>query len=237
MKNENLIELHHIRKQYHLGKIQLDALNIEKLTIQHGEYVAILGPSGSGKSTLMNILGCLDTPNSGKYIFNGKEVSQLKRNELARIRNQQIGFIFQSFNLLEYSSAQDNVVLPLLYRGIRPLERNRRAKELLERVGLGNRLDHKPNELSGGQCQRVAIARALVNNPSLILADEPTGNLDSRSGEQIIHLFEECVSEGKTIIIVTHDLALAKRARRIIQILDGRIESDTAHVVRGEVVS
>lgn len=237
MKNENLIELHHIRKQYYLGKNQLDALNIEKLIIQEGEYVAILGPSGSGKSTLMNILGCLDTPNSGKYLFKGKEVSQLKRNELAKVRNQQIGFIFQSFNLLEYATAEENVVLPLVYRGMQAKERNRLARELLERVGLGNRLEHKPNELSGGQCQRVAIARALVNNPSLILADEPTGNLDSRSGDQIIHLFEECVNEGKTIIIVTHDLALAKRARRVIRILDGCIENDTASTQQFRVIS
>lgn len=225
--NNNLIELNNIRKVYTLGKVQLDALNIAELNIKQGEYVAILGPSGSGKSTLMNILGCLDTPSSGKYLLHGKEVSQLKRNELAKVRNQQIGFIFQSFNLLEYATAQENVVLPLIYRGIQSHERNQRASELLERVGLGNRLDHKPSELSGGQCQRVAIARALVNNPNLILADEPTGNLDSRSGEQIIHLFEECVSEGKTIIIVTHDLALAKRAQRIIRILDGRVESDS----------
>ena len=207
--------------------MQLDALNVDKLQIKQGEYVAILGPSGSGKSTLMNILGCLDTPNSGQYRLHGKEVSQLKRNELAKIRNQKIGFIFQSFNLLDYATARDNVALPLIYRGIRAEERYQRAQALLERVGLGDRIDHKPSELSGGQCQRVAIARALVNQPHLILADEPTGNLDSRSGEQIIHLFEECVDEGKTIIIVTHDLALAKRAKRIIRILDGRIESDT----------
>jgi putative ABC transport system ATP-binding protein len=204
----------------------LDALYIESLTIKKGEYVAILGPSGSGKSTLMNILGCLDTPSSGTYALNGKEVSQLKRNELAKIRNQQIGFIFQRFNLLEYATAQENVVLPLIYRGVAQLERNRLAADYLGRVGLSDRLHHKPNELSGGQCQRVAIARALVNNPNLILADEPTGNLDSRSGEQIIHLFEECVTQGKTIIIVTHDVALAKRASRIIKILDGRVESD-----------
>jgi putative ABC transport system ATP-binding protein len=227
MNNANLIELEQVRKHYTLGKVQLAALNIDKLQIQHGEYVAILGPSGSGKSTLMNILGCLDTPNVGKYLLQGKEVSQLKKNELAKIRNQEIGFIFQSFNLLEYATALDNVALPLVYRGITVAERNKRAKALLERVGLGDRLDHKPNELSGGQCQRVAIARALVNNPSLILADEPTGNLDSRSGEQIIHLFEECVHEGKTIIIVTHDLNLAKRAKRIIRILDGCVENDT----------
>lgn len=228
MNNANLIELDQIRKHYTLGKVQLDALNVEKLQIKQGEYVAILGPSGSGKSTLMNILGCLDTPTSGKYLLHGKEVSQLKRNELAKIRNQKIGFIFQSFNLLDYATARDNVVLPLIYRGMHLEERNKRAEALLDRVGLGNRLDHKPGELSGGQCQRVAIARALVNNPSLILADEPTGNLDSRSGEQIIQLFEECIHEGKTIIIVTHDLALAKRAKRIIRILDGRIENDTA---------
>lgn len=236
MNNENLIELDQVRKRYTLGKVQLDALSVEKLQIKQGEYVAILGPSGSGKSTLMNILGCLDTPNAGEYLLQGKAVSQLKKNELAKIRNQKIGFIFQSFNLLEYATALDNVALPLVYRGTPVEERNLRAKALLERVGLGDRLNHKPSELSGGQCQRVAIARALVNNPSLILADEPTGNLDSRSGEQIIHLFEESVHEGKTIIIVTHDLNLAKRAKRIIRILDGRIESDKSDNESDKVV-
>lgn len=226
MNNPHLIDINEVHKVYTLGKVELQALTISNLKIKHGEYVAILGPSGSGKSTLMNILGCLDSPSRGQYLLNGKDVSQLKRNELAKIRNQQIGFIFQSFNLLEYATARENVVLPLIYRGIHADERNQRAANLLARVGLEDRLDHKPNELSGGQRQRVAIARALVNNPSLILADEPTGNLDSRSGEQIIHLFEECVNEGKTIIIVTHDLALAKRAKRIIRILDGKIESD-----------
>lgn len=227
MTNNTLISLEDVKKVYTLGKVQLDALNINALNIKQGEYVAVLGPSGSGKSTLMNILGCLDTPSSGKYLLHGNEVSQLKRNELAKIRNQQIGFIFQRFNLLEYATAQENVVLPLIYRGVSTYERNRLAEDFLARVGLSDRLHHKPNELSGGQCQRVAIARALVNNPNLILADEPTGNLDSRSGEQIIHLFEKCVTEGKTIIIVTHDLALARRAQRIIKILDGRIESDS----------
>ena len=227
MNHNSLIELNAIRKCYTLGKVSLDVLNIDSLHIKQGEYVAILGPSGSGKSTLMNILGCLDVPNSGKYLLQGKEVSQLKRNELAKIRNQNIGFIFQGFHLLDYATARENVSLPLIYRGMPAQERQKKADAILNRVGLGSRLNHKLNELSGGQCQRVAIARALVNDPSLILADEPTGNLDSRSGEQIIHLFEECVDEGKTIIIVTHDLTLAKRAKRIIRILDGKIESDT----------
>lgn len=226
MHNEALITLENVNKTYELGKVQLNALTIPQLTIKQGEYVAILGPSGSGKSTLMNLLGCLDSPSAGKYYLHGKEVSQLHRNELAKIRNQEIGFIFQRFNLLEYATALENVMLPLIYKGVSSHERNNIAANYLSQVGLADRLHHKPNELSGGQCQRVAIARALVNNPSVILADEPTGNLDSRSGEQIIHLFEQCVSEGKTIIIVTHDLALAKRARRVIKILDGKIESD-----------
>jgi putative ABC transport system ATP-binding protein len=231
MNNESLIELNQIRKLYTLGKMQVEALNVSALTIKKGEYVAILGPSGSGKSTLMNMLGCLDTPTSGQYLLHGKKVNQLDRNELAKVRNQQIGFIFQSFNLLDYATALENVALPMIYRGIPQSEREMRATQLLEKVGLGNRLSHKPSELSGGQSQRVAIARALVMNPSLILADEPTGNLDSRSGEQVIQLFEECVSEGKTIIIVTHDLSLAKRAKRIIRILDGQIESDLPNMI------
>jgi len=224
--NDQLIELHEIRKEYTLGNLQLNALHINQLTIKTGEYVAVLGPSGSGKSTLMNILGCLDTPTSGKYTLHDKEVSLLKPNELAKVRNQEIGFIFQSFNLLEYASALENVALPLIYRKVPAPERKQRAAQLLEQVGLGDRLQHRPNELSGGQRQRVAIARALVTSPSLILADEPTGNLDSRSGEQIIQLFEQCVHEGKTIIIVTHDETLAKRAKRIIRIFDGQVISD-----------
>lgn len=227
MKNDNLIDLHHIRKIYTLGKIEVEAINISELHIKQGEYVAILGPSGSGKSTLMNILGCLDSPTAGEYLLQGQEVSKLGRNELAKIRNQQIGFIFQNFNLLEYATALENVALPLIYRGMGKDERDERAKKFLEKVGLGNRLFHHPSELSGGQSQRVAIARALVIHPTLILADEPTGNLDSRSGDQVIQLFEECVSKGKTIIIITHDLSLAKRAQRIIRIFDGQIESDT----------
>ncbi len=223
MKNENLIELNNIRKSYKIGKVEFDALQIDELTIRRGEYAAILGPSGSGKSTLMNILGCLDSPTAGQYILNGKKVSSLKRNELANVRNREVGFIFQSFNLLEYATAEENVALPLVYAGLSLEKRKARALQLLERVGLANRLHHRPSELSGGQSQRVAIARALVNHPNLILADEPTGNLDSRSGEQVIQLFEECVDEGKTIIIVTHDLNLAKRAKRIIRILDGKM--------------
>lgn len=226
MNNSNLIEMKDIRKNYTLGKVAVNALHIDELTIKSGEYVAILGPSGSGKSTLMNILGCLDTPTAGHYFLQNLAVSEMNRNELAKVRNQVIGFIFQSFNLLDYATALENVTLPLIYGGTHRLERQERATQLLKRVGLGDRLHHRPTELSGGQSQRVAIARALVMNPSLILADEPTGNLDRRSGEQVIQLFEQCVNEGKTIIIVTHDLSLAKRAGRIIRILDGKIESD-----------
>lgn len=226
MNKTHLIELQRVTKIYQLGELKFEALNISQLKIKKGEYVAILGPSGSGKSTLMNILGCLDNPTSGNYFFCDEEVSQLKRYQLARIRNQQIGFIFQSFNLLEYATALENVALPLIYAGIAARERLQRAENLLGKVGLHNRSKHRPNELSGGQSQRVAIARALVMNPTLILADEPTGNLDSRSGEQVIQLFEEMVDEGKTIIIVTHDLTLARRAKRVIKIFDGQIEDD-----------
>jgi putative ABC transport system ATP-binding protein len=232
MNNAHLIELQQVRKTYMMGKLPLTALHIEQLNIKQGEYIAILGPSGSGKSTLMNILGCLDTPTAGNYLFNGAEVSQLQRNQLAKIRNQQIGFIFQNFNLLEYATALENVALPLIYRGTPQAEREQRAAQLLEKVGLGHRLKHRPNELSGGQAQRVAIARALVGEPNLLLADEPTGNLDSRSGEQVMQIFADCVDEGKTIIIVTHDMTLAKHAQRIIRILDGKIESDEKVVKR-----
>lgn len=221
-----LIKLEDIHKTYLMGDITVNALRGIDLSIEVGEYVSILGPSGSGKSTLMNVLGCLDTPSDGRYHLNGKDVSHLSRNELAVIRNEQIGFIFQSFNLLESLNALDNVALPMVYRGVRQKLRKERAKKLLVDVGLGDRLHHKPNELSGGQRQRVAIARALVTDPSVILADEPTGNLDTESGEEVIALFETLCAEGKTVIIVTHDNELAERTPRILKIRDGLIESD-----------
>lgn len=206
-----------------MGNITVSALIDINLTINSGEFISILGPSGSGKSTLMNILGCLDAPTSGQYYLQGKDVSDLSRNKLATIRNQHIGFVFQSFNLLAYGNAMDNVALPLVFRGSPQKERIEKAKHLLELVGLGSRLDHKPNELSGGQKQRVAIARALVTDPDVILADEPTGNLDTQSGSEIINLFEDLVAKGKTIIIVTHDLDIANNTQRIIKVRDGSI--------------
>ncbi len=228
MKSSSLVSLSGIEKRYQMGDVTVKALRGIDLTIDAGEYVAILGPSGSGKSTLMNMLGCLDTPSEGTYLLNQKNVSQLNSNELAAIRNEQIGFIFQSFNLLESLDALDNVALPLVYRGVRQKDRKSRAQKVLEGVGLGDRLHHKPNELSGGQRQRVAIARALVTDPSVILADEPTGNLDTQSGEEVIKIFEELIAQGKTVIIVTHDNELAERTRRVLRIRDGLIESDTS---------
>lgn len=209
--NFSLIDCQAINKRYRMGSIDVDALRGIELQVRQGEYMAILGPSGSGKSTLMNILGCLDSPSSGRYLLNKHDVSDLSRNELAQIRNKEIGFVFQSFNLLAHASAVDNVALPLVYRGVATEERKQRAAQLLEQIGLGSRLHHLPNELSGGQRQRVAIARALVTDPNLILADEPTGNLDSQSGKEIIALFEALAAANKTIIIVTHDLKLAER--------------------------
>ncbi len=216
--------LNDVCKTYQMGDVLVKALDGINLTINPGEFVAILGPSGSGKSTLMNILGCLDTPSSGTYTMNDKDVSQLSRQELARVRNQEIGFIFQSFNLLDYASAKENVALPLIYRGTPKAERDAKAKQLLETVGLGDRVDHKPKELSGGQRQRVAIARALVGEPHMILADEPTGNLDSESGKAIMQMLKNLSEQGKTIIVVTHDLELAKQFSRVIHIKDGRAE-------------
>lgn len=223
MNDSPVIKLIDICKTYYTGKVSFSALKNINLEINHGEYAAILGPSGSGKSTLMQIIGCLLTPTSGDYILSGRNVSKLKRNELAKVRNNQIGFVFQSFNLLAQVSLIDNVALPLLYQGVSAGERYKRAKVLLEKLGLGKHLDHLPNELSGGQQQRVAIARALVNDPDVILADEPTGNLDSKSGQDVINLFEQFAAQGKTVILVTHDLTLAKRARRVIGIHDGEV--------------
>jgi putative ABC transport system ATP-binding protein len=223
-----LVELTNICKYYASGEMEVRALDGVDLTINQGEFLSILGPSGSGKSTLMNMLGCLDKPSDGDYLLAGQNVASLTANALAAIRNQKIGFVFQSFNLLEYATALDNVALPLVYGGIKVKERRQRAARLLEQVGLGDRLDHKPNQLSGGQKQRVAIARALVNDPQIILADEPTGALDSKSGAEIEALFNQLHEEGRTLIIVTHDNALAERTKRIITIKDGKVISDRA---------
>lgn len=225
----SLLELRQIGKQYRIGTEEINALKSIDLKIDKGEYVALMGPSGSGKSTLMNIIGCLDTPTHGQYILNGKEVSKMTENELAEIRNKEIGFIFQTFNLVPRSNALDNVALPLVYAGIRKGDRIARAKQKLTEVGLADRVTHKPNELSGGQRQRVAVARALVNNPSIILADEPTGNLDSKTSEEIMNLFREIHKQGNTIIVVTHEEEIAQHALRIVRIKDGMIESDQAN--------
>jgi putative ABC transport system ATP-binding protein len=221
-----LCELNKVKKVYSTGKISFPALNGIDLKIEVGEYSAIMGPSGSGKSTLLNILGFLDTPTEGKYYYQGKDVSNLDDKELARLRNKEVGFVFQNFNLLPRLTAFSNVELPLIYSGISGKERKRRVMAMLEKVGLKERAFHRPNELSGGEMQRVAIARALVNNPSLILADEPTGNLDTKSGNEIMKIFDQLAAEGRTIIIVTHDPNIAAHARRLIRIIDGLIIED-----------
>jgi putative ABC transport system ATP-binding protein len=222
----NIINIEHIAKIYQVGSEEVHALADVSLRIDKGEYVAIMGPSGSGKSTLMNILGCLDTPTKGVYNFKGISVSLMNDNELASIRNKEIGFVFQTFNLLPRSDALHNVELPLIYAGISSYERKERARAALDHVGLADRMTHKPNELSGGQRQRVAIARALVTNPSIILADEPTGNLDTKTGEDIMSLFSEISDQGNTIILVTHEEYIAEHAARIIRLRDGLIEKD-----------
>lgn len=222
----NIINIEHIAKIYQVGSEQVHALRDVSLQIDRNEYVAIMGPSGSGKSTLMNMLGCLDTPTSGIYDFKGVSVSEMTDNELARIRNKEIGFVFQTFNLLARSDAVHNVELPLIYAGVPSSERKDRAKQALIDVGLGDRMHHKPNELSGGQRQRVAIARALVTRPAIILADEPTGNLDSKTGEEIMALFHEIHEKGNTIILVTHEEYIAEHALRILRLKDGLIEKD-----------
>lgn len=225
--NEKIIEIKDIKKYYKVGTQVVKALRTVSIDIHKGEYVAIMGASGSGKSTLMNIIGCLDTPTSGQYILNGKDVSRLSDDRLAEIRNSDIGFVFQVFNLLPRNTALENVMLPLVYSGIRKTERKKRAEETLVDVGLEDRMDHRPNELSGGQRQRVAIARALVNSPALLLADEPTGNLDSKISEEIMKLFAEIHKKGNTLLMVTHEEDIAKHAHRIIRLKDGEVESDT----------
>lgn len=222
----NIINIEHIAKVYQVGSEEVRALSDVSIKLDKNEYVAIMGPSGSGKSTLMNMLGCLDTPTSGIYDFKGVSVSEMTDNELARIRNKEIGFVFQTFNLLARSDAIHNVELPLIYAGVSKSERRERAKQTLIDVGLEDRMHHKPNELSGGQRQRVAIARALVSNPAIILADEPTGNLDSKTGEEIMGLFHQIHEKGNTIILVTHEEYIAEHALRIIRLKDGLIEND-----------
>jgi putative ABC transport system ATP-binding protein len=221
-----LIETDDLWKTYQMGDEQIHALRGVSIQIDRGEYVAIMGPSGSGKSTLMNLIGCLDTPSKGRYLLNGKEVSQMNDNELARIRNEEIGFVFQTFNLLPRATALHNVELPLVYAGIAKKDRIDRAKAALDRVELTSRMHHRPNELSGGQRQRVAIARALVNNPSILLADEPTGNLDSKTGVEIMSLFEKLHGGGNTIVLVTHEADIAAQAHRVISIRDGQVAKD-----------
>ncbi len=224
---DNVIHIRAIVRNFQMGQETVYVLKGIDLDIKRGEYVAIMGPSGSGKSTLMNLLGCLDTPTSGTYILNGSDVSQMSDDQLAEIRNKEIGFVFQTFNLLPRTTALENVALPMIYAGVSKSDRSARAAEVLTSVGLADRMDHKPNELSGGQRQRVAVGRALVNKPSIILADEPTGNLDSKTSLEIMQLFDEIHQAGNTVIVVTHEEDVAERAKRVIRLRDGVIESDT----------
>jgi putative ABC transport system ATP-binding protein len=223
---QKVIETHDIARTYIMGSEKVQALKSVSIQINRGEYVAFMGPSGSGKSTLMNIIGCLDTPTNGTYILNGSDVSDMSEDELAEIRNKEIGFVFQTFNLLPRNTSLDNVALPLIYAGYNKADRTEKALQVLESVGLGDRAKHRPNELSGGQRQRVAIARALVNDPSIILADEPTGNLDSKTSHEIMDLFDVLHQKGNTIIMVTHEEDIAKYAHRIVRLRDGLVESD-----------
>ncbi|HEX4822887.1 MAG TPA: ABC transporter ATP-binding protein [Candidatus Polarisedimenticolaceae bacterium] len=224
----DVIAMAGIRKVYDTGKVRVEALKGVDLRIGTGEFVAIVGPSGSGKSTLMNLVGCLDTPSGGTYLLRGKEVAGLDKNELARIRNERVGFVFQNFNLLPQITAFENVEMPLMFGGVARKERKERVRALLDKVGLSERMEHRPTELSGGQMQRVAVARALAMNPDIVLADEPTGNLDTSSGGDVMSLFEELWHQGRTLIVITHDQALARRAGRVVEIRDGAIVRDTA---------
>ena len=221
-----IIDMSGIRKIYDTGKVKVEALTGIDLVVEPGEFVAIVGPSGSGKSTLMNLVGCLDTPSDGRYLLGGEDVSKFTRDELADVRNRRVGFVFQGFNLLPQISAFENVELPLLFGGVAPKKRRERVEELLTKVGLGDRMEHKPTELSGGQMQRVAIARALAMQPDVILADEPTGNLDTSSGGDIMGLFTELWKQGSTLVVITHDMNLARRAGRVVEIRDGRVVKD-----------
>jgi len=225
-ERDAVIQIENLTRFYQMGETEVRALAGVSLEVKRNEYIAIMGPSGSGKSTLMNMIGCLDTPSSGEYILNGNRVSQMNDSDLAEVRNREIGFVFQTFNLLPRTSCLANVELPLIYAGVKASDRKERALDVLDKVGLGDRVDHKPNELSGGQRQRVAIARALVNSPSILLADEPTGNLDTKTGDEIMLLFEELYRAGNTIILVTHENEIAEYARRIVRLRDGLVEKD-----------
>ena len=233
----SIIHLENILKSYFLGKNELQVLKGINLEINKNEYVALMGPSGSGKSTLMNILGCLDSPSGGKYVLNGKDVSRMHDDELAKVRNEEIGFVFQQFNLLPRLTAAENVALPLVYAGVSKKERNERAIAVLQKVKLEDRMHHKPNELSGGQCQRVAIARALINNPSIILADEPTGNLDSKTSHEIMEMLGKIHSDGNTVVLVTHEEDISMFAHRVVRLKDGLIETDKINANPSTIVS
>lgn len=233
----SIIHLENILKSYFLGKNELQVLKGIDLDINKNEYVALMGPSGSGKSTLMNILGCLDSPSGGMYVLNGKDVSRMHDDELAKVRNEEIGFVFQQFNLLPRLTAAENVALPLVYAGISKKERNERAIAVLQKVKLEDRMHHKPNELSGGQCQRVAIARALINNPSIILADEPTGNLDSKTSHEIMEMLGKIHSDGNTVVLVTHEEDISMFAHRVVRLKDGLIETDKINANPSTIVS
>ncbi len=237
IRMKEVISLKDIRKSYYLGKQELPVLKGIDLIISNNEYVALMGPSGSGKSTLMNIIGCLDTPTSGQYILNGKDVSRMGDDELAEVRNVEIGFVFQQFNLLPRLTAWENVALPLIYAGVGKQEREERARDILDKVGLAERAHHKPNELSGGQSQRVAIARALVNNPSLILADEPTGNLDTKTSVEIMELFSKIHEQGNTVVLVTHEEDIANYTHRVVRIRDGVVETDKRREVTAAITN